>query len=131
MSVSLHTLLLLLREKNYKTIKYLTPADYKCCIHIIPTNSVALVYQSSFKVGGNRRDIKSFELLAVDVSSSGNFMKHIIIYRHLSSKNNTHSYADILIEFTGFIEHIALITSRFAIVSDCNIMRLGLGMAVW
>ena len=90
--------------------------------YLIQKNCVGLVYQSKFKVGINRRDdIKYFEFLAVDVSSSGNSMKLIIIYRHIPSKKNTHSYADFPVDFIGFIEHITLITSRFAIVSDFNI----------
>ena len=48
-------------------------------------------------------------------------MKLVIIYRPPPSKKNKHSYADFLVEFTGFIEHYALMTTRFAIVGDFNI----------
>ncbi|KAK2184214.1 hypothetical protein NP493_276g00002 [Ridgeia piscesae] len=57
----------------------------------------------------------------VDVSSSGNSMKLVIIYRPPPSKKNKHSYADFLVEFTCFIEHHALVITRFAIVGDFNI----------
>ena len=65
--------------------------------------------------------MKYFEIMDVDVSSSGNSMKLVIIYRPPPSKKNKHSYADFLVEFTGFIEHYALMTTRFAIVGDFNI----------
>ena len=45
----------------------------------------------------------------------------IIIIPSTSIKKNKHSYADFLVEFTGFIEHHALTTTRFAIVGDFNI----------
>ena len=112
-------------EKDNKVIKDLTPADYKF-VHL-PRKSrrgggVGLVYRSSFKVVVNRRDdMKSFEYLDVDISSSGNSTKLVIIYRPPTSKKNKHSYDDFLVEFTGFIEHYALMTTRFAIVGDFNI----------
>ena len=65
--------------------------------------------------------MKSFQFVDVDVSSSGNFIKLVIIYRPSLSKKNKHSYADFLVEFTGFIKHYALMTTRFAIVGDFNI----------
>ena len=112
-------------EKDNTIIRDLTPADYKF-VHL-PRKSrrgvgVGLVYRSSFKVVVNRRDdMKSFEFVDVDVSSYGNSMKLVIIYRPHPSKKNKHSYADVLFEFTGFIEHYALMTTRFAIVGDFNI----------
>ena len=112
-------------KKDNKIIKDLTPADYKF-VHL-PRKShrgggVGLVYRSSFKVVVNRRDdMKYFEFMDVDVSSSGNFMKLVIIYRPPLSKKNKYSYADFLVECTGFIEHYALLTFRFAIVGDFNI----------
>ena len=112
-------------EKDNRVIKHLTHADYKF-VHL-PRKSrrgggVGLVYRSSFKVVVNRRDdMKSFEFMDVDVSSSGNSMKLVITYRPPPSKKNEHSYADFLVEFTGFIEHYALMTTRFAIVGDFNI----------
>ena len=57
----------------------------------------------------------------VDVSSFGNSMKLVIIYRPPTSKKNKHSFGDFLVEFTGFIEHYALMTTRFAVVGDFNI----------
>ncbi|KAK2138079.1 hypothetical protein NP493_8954g00000 [Ridgeia piscesae] len=45
--------------------------------------------------------MKSFEFMDIDVSSSGNYIKLVIIYRPLPSKKNKHSYADFLVEFTG------------------------------
>ena len=102
-------------EKDNKVIKDLTTADYKF-VHL-PRKS-----RSSFKVVVNRRDdMTFFEFMDVDVSSSGNSMKLVIIYRPPPSKKNKHSYADFLVEFTGFIEHYALMTTRFAIVGDFNI----------
>lgn len=90
-------------EKDNKTIKDLTPAEYKF-LHLPRKNrrgdDIGLVYQSSFKVVVNRRDhMKSCEFVDVDVSSSGNSMKLVIIYCPPPSKKNKHSYADFLIEF--------------------------------
>ena len=107
-------------EKVNKVIKDLTPADYKC-VHL-PRKSrrdggVGLVYRSSLKVVVNGRDdMKSFEFIDVDVSSSGNSMKLVIIYRPPPSKKNKHSYADFLVEFTGFIEHYAPVL-RLSVIS--------------
>ncbi|KAK2171379.1 hypothetical protein NP493_1075g00012 [Ridgeia piscesae] len=105
-------------EKDNKVIKDLTPADYKF-VHL-PRKSrrggrVGLVYRSSFKVVVNQ------QFLDVDISSSGNSTKLVIIYRPPTSKKNKHSYDDFLVEFTGFIEHYVLMTTRFAIVGDFNI----------
>ena len=112
-------------EKDNNIIKDLTPADYKF-VHLPRKGRrggvVCLVYRSSFKVVVNRRDyMKSFEFMDVDVSSSENSMKLFIIYRPPPSKKNKHSYADFLVDFTGFTENHALMTTRFAIVGDFNI----------
>ena len=48
-------------------------------------------------------------------------MKLVMTYRPPPSKKNKHSYADLLVEFTGFIEHYALVASRFANVGDFNV----------
>ena len=45
-------------------------------------------------------------------------MKLVVTYRLPPSKKNKHLYADFLVEFTGFIEHYSLMTTRFAIVGD-------------
>ena len=65
--------------------------------------------------------MKYFEFMDVDISSSGNSVKPVIIYRPPPSKKNKHSYGDFLVEFTGFMEQYALMTTRFAVVGDFNI----------
>ena len=71
------------------TITYLTPADYKFVNLRRKSHrgsGVGFVFRSSFKLIVNRRDdMKSFELMDVDVSSSGNSMKLVIINRPLPS----------------------------------------------
>ena len=62
-----------------------------------------------------------FEFMDVDVSSSENSTKPAIIYRPPPSKKNKRSYADCLVEFIGFIEHYAIMTTCFASVVDFNI----------
>ena len=101
-------------EKDNKVIKDLTSADYKF-VHLLRKS------RSGGGVVNRRDDMKSFEFMDVDVSSSGNSMKLVIIYRPPPSKKNKHSYADFLVEFTGFIDHYALMTTLFAIVGDFNI----------
>ena len=59
--------------------------------------------------------------MTVDVSLSGNSMKIVTIYRPTPSKRDKHSYAEILVEFTYYIEYYALVASRFAIVGDFNV----------
>ena len=60
-------------------------------------------------------------LYNIDVSSHNTHIKLVIVYRPPPSSKKKLTFADFLREFTPFIEHYAMSSSRVAILGDFNI----------
>ena len=116
-------------ETDAKTIKDATPDGYTFA-HVPRKNrrggGIGFLYRSTFTVTHNRKQaMRTFEFMDIDVSSPNTYIKLIIVYRPPPSNKNKLTFADFLGEFSKFIEHYALSSSRFAIPQLATLMSTG------
>ena len=112
-------------ESDIKTIKDVTPAGYT--FDHVPRNNIrgggiGFLHRSTYTVTiNNKQAMSTFEYMDIDVSSHNSYIKLVIVYRPPPSSKDKITFADFLREFTPFIEHYAMSSSRFAILGDFNI----------
>ena len=112
-------------ESDTNTIKDVKPAGYTFD-HVPRKNrrggGIGFLYRSIFTVTvSNKQAMSPFEFMDIDVSSHNTYIKLVIVYRPPPSNKNKLTFADVIREFTPFIEHYAMSSSRFAILGDFNI----------
>ena len=112
-------------ETDAKTIKDVTPERYTFA-HVQRKNrrdgGIGFLCRSTFTVTHNRKQaMRTFEFMDIDVSSPNTYIKLIIVYRPPLSNNNKLTFVDFLGEFSKFIEHYAMSSSRLAILGDFNV----------